>query len=41
MKFGYYPDTDTLNITIEHASEKMDLTNLSFAALPFHRSQTA
>ena len=34
-------DNRIVGIEIERASEKMDLTNLSFAALPFQRTNSA
>ncbi len=34
-------DGNIVGIEIEHASTSVDLTNLSFAALPFQRTKTA
>jgi uncharacterized protein YuzE len=34
-------DTNIVGIEIEHASTSVDLTNLSFATLPFQRTKSA
>lgn len=34
MKFHYYPETDSLSIDIDHASENVDLSRLEAEAFP-------